>query len=305
MHQKISVFLFLIVLLGTQLFAQQVEPKTFPDLQYHPNPTEDSLQRLNLVMPQGGKTPPLLVWIGGGAWSYVNRHMEMDLAGRFAAEGIAVASVGHRLSEALWTDPPKVGGIQHPEHIKDIAHAFKWLHDHATEYGYDRNNIFVGGFSSGAHLTALLAMDARYLKAQGLSQEHIRGIIPVGGTYDIENYHSVFVGNPRDLDKLHVESVFGETAEGWRDASPTNYVEQLRVPMLLMSENNTFNYCRIFEDALRETEYREFETIHVHSLGHGPLWQNLSRSDDSPWRDAMVQFIHDKTIKEIAQNDKN
>ncbi|HMQ47869.1 MAG TPA: alpha/beta hydrolase, partial [Saprospiraceae bacterium] len=144
----------------------------------------DSLQRLNLVLPEGIQSPPLLLWIGGGAWSFVSRHNEMNLARKFAREGIAVASVGHRLSKGLFRDSTRAHGVQHPAHIHDIAAAFKWLYDHAAEYGYDQNNIIVSGFSSGAHLAALLAMDARYLAQHQLTAAHIKAIIPVAGTYD-------------------------------------------------------------------------------------------------------------------------
>ena len=80
----------------------------------------------------------------------------MNVARKFAKEGIAVASVGHRLSMD-WNDSTSVVDVQHPDHVEDVAKAFKWLIDHADEYGYDKEQIFVGGFSSGAHLTAILA----------------------------------------------------------------------------------------------------------------------------------------------------
>ncbi len=76
---------------------------------------QDSLQQLNLVVPQSDK-PPLLIWIGGGAWSYGDRNLEMDIARQFAHEGIAVAAVGHRLSPAIWKNPSLISGIQHPAH---------------------------------------------------------------------------------------------------------------------------------------------------------------------------------------------
>ena len=95
------------------------------DLLYVPTDAveADSVQRLNLVLPTDVEQPPLLLWIGGGAWSYVNRAMEMDIARRMAAEGMAVASVGHRLSAAVWQNPALDEGVQHPAHIEDIASA--------------------------------------------------------------------------------------------------------------------------------------------------------------------------------------
>jgi len=57
----------------TQEPAQKTGLKELSDLLYldKSEVENDSLQRLNLVLPIDSKKPPLLLWIGGGAWSYV------------------------------------------------------------------------------------------------------------------------------------------------------------------------------------------------------------------------------------------
>ena len=255
----------------------------------------DSLQRLNLVLPKDVKNPPMLLWIGGGAWSYVDRNQEMDLARKFAREGIAVASVGHRLSSATWKDPKLVTDVKHPKHIEDIAAAFKWLHENADKYEYDSKRIFIGGYSSGAHLAALLALNEKHLKAHQLSAKNIKGTIPIAGAYDIKNYHQAFAnGSRKELAKLHVEAVFGEI-KGFKEASPTSYVSNLKAPMLLISERNTYNYTKIFEDELRKSDSAGFEVLHVRDLDHSGLWKDLSFNKDSSYRKRIVEFIKDKT----------
>ena len=84
----------------------------------------DSLQRLNIILPVGSRDYPLLIWIGGGAWSYVNRNMEMDLGRKFAEKEIAFASIGHRLSPAIWKDSVLNRGVRHPDHIKGLRQHF-------------------------------------------------------------------------------------------------------------------------------------------------------------------------------------
>lgn len=239
-----NVILFLTATLCIGTLSAQEATDTFSyremlDLSYLP-PEEvgvDSLQRLNLVLPEGVENPPILLWIGGGAWSFVDRHVEMNLARKFAREGIAVASVGHRLSKGLFKEPNRTHGVKHPAHIEDIAAAFRWLYDHAEEYGYNQENLFVSGFSSGGHLSALLAMDGRYLAAHGLTTRHIKAVLPVAGAYDINDYHSVFLNheNPqtRTLADTHVKDVFGDTEADFTHASPTAYMDQLSTPMLL------------------------------------------------------------------------
>jgi hypothetical protein len=253
----------------------------------------DSLQRLNIILPVGSKDYPLLIWIGGGAWSYVNRNMEMDLGRKFAEKEIAFASIGHRLSSAIWKDTTLSHGVRHPAHIRDVAAAFKWLYDNASNFEYRKDRIFVGGFSSGAHLAALLAMDGSYLKEVGLSPDKIKGIIPIAGAYDILNYYNVFLNSETNnaMADTHVKAVFGETENDFIAASPTSFINNLSTPMLLLSENNTYNYTKIFEDKIRATSYRNFQVIHVHRMGHGELWKHLSYDENSIYRDFIVNFI--------------
>ncbi len=291
------LFLLLLMVPFHARAQQTNEFREFPDLPYLNASTNeaDSLQRLNLVIPGNPKNPPLLIWIGGGAWAYVNRNMEMDLARKFASEGIAVASVGHRLSTAVWIDPNRTQGARHPDHVQDLAAAFKWLYEHANEYGYDQENIFVGGYSSGGHLAALLGLDTRYLEDVGLSVGKIKGLIPIAGAYDISHYHQVFAeGRRPELAVQHVEAVFGNTEKNWLEASPTEYLENLSVPILLISENNSFNYTRILEDRIRETDFRNFQVIHLHRIGHGALWQHMSQEENSIYRNYIVQFIREQ-----------
>ena len=255
----------------------------------------DSLQRLNLVLPTGVKNPPLLIWIGGGAWSFVDRHVEMKFARKMAREGIAVASVGHQLSKGSFSSKAKEDGIKHPAHIKDVAAAFKWLLDHAQQYGYDQNNIFVSGFSSGGHLAALLGMDKTYLTAHGLGFEHVKGIIPVAGAYDINHYYSVFLNhNDPEVQKMantHVKDVFGDTEEDFRAASPTTYLDNLELPMLLISEGGLFNYTKVFEEKIWASQYRKCQIFHVLNLDHAGLWNDISNTEDSQTRKVMVDFV--------------
>lgn len=298
MNKRVTVLFILSCFFLTQhSFSQadeSIQLKEYPDLLYvdASQVENDSLQRLNLVVPQGVEDLPLLMWIGGGAWAYVDRHIEMDLARKMAGEGMAVATVGHRLSPALWRDSSMSEGIQHPGHVEDIAAAFKWLYDQASTYGYNRDQIFIGGYSSGGHLAALLSLDEKYVSSVGLSRDVIRGVIPVAGAYDIVDYHRVFLeGSRPELAELHVQAVFGDTQDDLMEASPTSYVNEMSVPMLLISENQSFAYTSILENEIEATGFEHFNVIHVEEMGHSEFWNHLSQADSSLYRDAMVEFI--------------
>ncbi|MEM7381224.1 MAG: hypothetical protein AAF361_08500, partial [Bacteroidota bacterium] len=143
-----KLFTFLIIA-SVFVYAEAQEVKNLKEIKdiSYLDPAEvkvDSLQKLHLILPDGIKNPPLLVWIGGGAWSFVNRHMELPLCRKLAKNGIAVASVGHRISKGSFSEKRHDEGIKHPEHIKDVAAAFNWLYKNAEVHGYDKTKIFVG-----------------------------------------------------------------------------------------------------------------------------------------------------------------
>jgi len=298
--KELKLLVCLLFILTASVRAQNQPLKEINNLKYLPEHSieVDSLQQLNLVLPTDVDNAPILLWIGGGAWSFVNRHVEMDLARKLAQRGIAVAAVGHRLSKGALRDAGRSGGVQHPAHIEDIAAAFKWLYDNADDHGFNQNQIFVGGFSSGAHLAALLAMDKKYLNKHGLNPTHIQGIIPIAGTYDINHYYSVFHEheNPerRPLARTHVMDVFGEDLKAFADASPVTYLDHLTVPMLLISESGLYNYTHLFEEQLRASTYRNCQIVHVFDFDHAGLWRDISFAEYSQTRNLMVDFIKRK-----------
>lgn len=254
--------------------------------------SKDTLQTLNLVIPLKDDKMPLLIWIGGGAWSYGDKNQEMDLAKKFAVQGIAVACIGHRLSPAIWRDSTLNKGIQHPKHIQDVASSVKWLYENADVYGYDRDRFFIGGYSSGGHLSALVSLDSTYLNQVGLSHRIFKGIIPISGTYDIINYHNVLLNSNRpELANLHVEAVFGKGTEAFKQASPVTYLQNLSIPLLLISDNNMYNYSKLFEEKVRMTEFRNMQVVYSYDLSHGGLWRNLSFDEQSIYRQIIINFI--------------
>lgn len=294
---KITIFTTILFLISTISFCQSrgnYEIIEHNEIAYLSKEflSNDTLQRLNLVVPVKSDNIPLLIWIGGGAWSYGNKNQEMDLARKFAAKGIAVASIGHRLSPAIWRDSTLTTGIQHPKHIEDVAASVKWLYENGDKYGYDNENIFIGGYSSGGHLSALICLDSTYLNHVGLSQKIFKGIIPISGTYDIIDYHNVLLNSSRpELAKLHVEAVFGSTVKDFKEASPITYLKNLSIPMLLISDNNMYNYSKLFEERIRVTEFRDMQVIYSYDLSHGGLWRDLSFAEKSIYREIIINFI--------------
>lgn len=301
---RLQIFLLIILFLAANFIHGQTKVNykivEQNDISYSNNESAtDTLQSLNLVIPVKNQKMPLLIWIGGGAWSYGDKDQEMDLARKLATYGIAVASIDHRLSPATWRDTSLDKGIQHPKHSQDVATAVKWLYENADKYGYNQNGFFIGGYSSGGHLSALVGLDNTYLKEVGLSPEIFKGLIPISGTYDITDYHDILLNSGRpELAELHVKAVFGENIENFPQASPVSYLKNLSVPMLLMSDNNMYNYSKLFEEKIRETEFRNMQVVYAFDLSHGELWKNLSFKDKSMYRNIISNFIESNLTTE-------
>jgi hypothetical protein len=290
MSTKAYSFCILLLIFGKIAFSQN-QVVEYRDLLYVDdlNIENDSLQRLNLSLPSTIDHYPLLVWIGGGAWSYGDRNLEMPFARKMAEKGIAVASVGHRLSPAVWRDPKLSSGIQHPKHIEDIASALRWLVSHASDYGFNPNYIFIGGYSSGAQLSMLIDLDKQYLKSKNLDPDLLKGVIAFSGTYDIEHYYQTFLnGNTPELAETHVKAVFGNQL---KQASATEYLSNLKTPILLVSDNNVIAYTQLFAKVLEDKGFDSFKTEYATELTHGQLWRSLSFDDESKYRDLIIEFI--------------
>lgn len=105
-------------------------------------------QKLDIHLPTTGKKPyPVVIWVHGGGWQSGSRYLapgSPTLA--LLAQGIAVVSVGYRLSgEALW-----------PAQIHDVKAGLRWVRANAASYGLDKNRIGAWGGSAGGHLVAML-----------------------------------------------------------------------------------------------------------------------------------------------------
>src|SRR5438552_3566253 len=136
----------------------------------------DPRQQVDIYAPEGAKNLPVVFWIHGGGWQTGDKSDVQVKPQAFADRGFVFVSTGYRLLPDV-----DMGTI-----FRDIAKSVRWVHDHIAEHGGDPKRILVMGHSAGAQLAALICIDDRYLKAEGLSLAMIKGCVPVDGdTYDV------------------------------------------------------------------------------------------------------------------------
>lgn len=133
-------------------------------------------QVLDIYAPDGAKNLPVVFWIHGGGWQTGDKSSVQLKPQAFVERGFVFVSTNYRLLPNV-----EMGDI-----IRDVAKSIGWVHRHIAEYGGDPDRLLVMGHSAGAQLAAIVCVDERYLKAEGVSLNSIKGCVPVDGdTYDV------------------------------------------------------------------------------------------------------------------------
>jgi len=252
---------------------------------------DDDKHRLDLYLPESPMGAPMMLWIHGGAWAVGGRKQEAEMARRLAERGVAVAAISYRLSPAEWIRPELDSGVEHPEHLRDIVRALKWVLTQQEQYGYSAEGIFVGGYSAGAHMSALLALDERYLLEAGLGLDDIAGVVPVAGAYDMNAYYESQIEElGPERARSHLFQVFGDKPGILAEVSPTEHLTSSSVAMLVISETDTFDYTLLFEQQAKTAGNENVRFLHVRNRNHRALHEALKRADE-PALQAIVDFV--------------
>ena len=133
-------------------------------------------QRLDVWAPdqRGVATRPVLIFWYGGGWVHGDRGGYAFAARAFARAGFVVVVPDYR----------KVPGVRFPAFVQDGAQAVRWTRDHVARFGGDPARIGVSGHSAGAYIAAMLTLDRRWLRAEGVDPGIIRAAAPMCGPYD-------------------------------------------------------------------------------------------------------------------------
>ena len=150
--------------------------KLTADIPYIENGHERHVLDIYTPEKPADKSLPVMFWIHGGGWQAGDKN-DVELKPKVLIErGMIFVSTNYRL----------LPDVTMEELTDDIARSLGWVHKNIAKYGGDPNRIFVGGHSAGAQLAALICIDDRYLKNEGVSFEVLKGCVPVDGdTYDI------------------------------------------------------------------------------------------------------------------------
>jgi acetyl esterase/lipase len=114
---------------------------------------------------------PVLVFFHGGSWQYGSKDDYRFLGTAFAARGIQTVVVNYRLHPE----------VIFPAFVEDAAKALAYTKAKIA----NGRPVFIAGHSAGAHIATMVALDPRFLAAQGTNVCDVtKGIIGVSGPYE-------------------------------------------------------------------------------------------------------------------------
>jgi arylformamidase len=133
-------------------------------------------QVLDIYTPDNARNLPVVFWIHGGGWQTGDKTSVQLKPRIFTERGYVFVSTNYRL----------LPHVEMEEIFRDVAKSLGWVHKNIALHGGDPTRIFVMGHSAGAQLAALMCIDERYLRAEGVPFEVLKGCVPVDGdTYDL------------------------------------------------------------------------------------------------------------------------
>ncbi len=75
----------------------------------------------------------------------------------------------------------------HSPDIRDAAQAAIWVRKNIESYGGDPNSVFISGFSAGAYLTHMLAVDSTWFAEACFDPHHFAGFISLSGQTRVQD----------------------------------------------------------------------------------------------------------------------
>ena len=224
---------------------------------------------LDLYLPAMVDSPPLLVWVHGGAWS---QGTKAQVRREFVEKGIATASVDFRQS----------GEARFPAQVHDIKAAIRFLRAKATTYGYRGDKVAIAGSSSGGHLAALVGVTNGHPKLEGSVGEHlsqsstVQAVVVYFGASNLTTILSQSTPFGLNMRRPALERLLGAVPDQAPElanlASPVSHVDRDDPPLFLLHGDQDpqmpINQAHELQGAYKRLGL-DVRFDGVHGAGHG------------------------------------
>jgi acetyl esterase/lipase len=181
----------------------------------------DALQKLDFWRSESPNAP-LVIFVHGGGWKRGDKRGSTgEKPEHYHQQGCAFASINYRLVPAATVE----------QQAQDVANAIAHLITRAESLGFDGKRIVLMGHSAGAHLSALVGTDPRYLAKAGLNEKSLRGVIPLDGAcYDVPRQ---IAEGGEFMHDTYLQA-FGTDPKRQAALSPTQQADAPNVPAFLI-----------------------------------------------------------------------
>jgi arylformamidase len=164
---------------------------------------------LDIYTPGNGGGLPVMIFVHGGSWREGDKSDTGTIDDVFTRSGYVFISINYRLYP----------NANYRTQVQDVAYAITWVHENITAYGGDPEQIYLMGYSAGAHLAALVSTNVGFMLETGLDTTTIKGVI-VLDTLALDLSLLGWTGTIPD----EFAQIFGVDEQGWINASPVNYI---------------------------------------------------------------------------------
>ena len=131
---------------------------------------DEPVQRLDVWRPRNAKGPlPAIVYVHGGGFRILSKDTHWVMALMFARAGYVVFNLDYRLAPAH----------PFPAAVRDVARAWTWVVDHASDFGADPDRLVLAGESAGGNLVTALAIATCFERREPWARDVFdKGVVP-------------------------------------------------------------------------------------------------------------------------------
>jgi dienelactone hydrolase len=172
---------------------------------------------LDVRKPATGTKWPVIIHLHGGGMTGGDRNEPFGsqyayFGQKYLDHGIMVVTPGYTLaggSTTVW-----------PQYIRDAVQASIWVQKNIEPYGGDPNNVFVTGFSAGAYLTHMMAIDSEWFAEAKFDPARFAGFISMSG-------------QTRTHDNIRADLKVADIMKEKPEAMPMGHIRKTTIPWLI------------------------------------------------------------------------
>lgn len=230
MMQKIYIYILFLVLwvvfsaCNNETALIELEPEMLSDGNLKMEVSYRNGEQLDVYYTPDSSKNKVLIFVHGGAWlasdksEWTTQHAMSCLE-----RNVVNVSVNYQFA-------------QHPAQITDVSRAIKWVYDNIENYGGDKEQIYLMGYSAGAHIVSLLCTDETYLKQCDLDFNVIKGVCAYDGGNYMRQAETMIGSNVENS----FRKVFGDGEDAWKEVLPYYHIVESKniPPFLLIAERD-------------------------------------------------------------------